>query len=153
MSRKTQSQQKGSPTLAFPRATDLVRVTLGAVLLVAGFWFLAHLEAFAGSIRESGFPFAAFVLAHGIVLAHLGGGALLLVGLLSRVAALFQIPILLGALAMVNFDGGLLAASSPLVTGATLGLAIAIAILGDGEWSLAAWFRSSDEAALTAPMW
>ena len=43
-----------------------------------------------------------FVVAHYVVVAHLLGGFLIAIGLLTRVAVVSQIPVLLGAVFIVN---------------------------------------------------
>ena len=84
---------------------DLVRIYLGIGLFVKGIQFGGDTEFLAEAVRQTRAPqflFAAFDLfaAHYIVMAHIGGGLLLAVGLLTRVSALFQIPPLLGAVAL-----------------------------------------------------
>src|SRR5689334_8763667 len=50
---------------------------------------------------------SAGVLAHYVVFAHIIGGILIAFGLLTRFACIIQIPILLGALFVVNAQGGI----------------------------------------------
>ena len=77
-------------------AFDLIRIYLGIGLFVKGLQFLSDREFLARAL-DSGvgnfrFDFMAAGLAHYIPLAHIGGGLLLAIGLLTRVAALFQLP-------------------------------------------------------------
>ena len=78
---------------------DLVRIYLGIGLFVKGLYFLMH----QGELRKllegsDNVAFAQGALAHYVIPVHLVGGALLALGLLTRLAALAQIPILMGAI-------------------------------------------------------
>ncbi|MBR9855391.1 MAG: DoxX family protein [Algicola sp.] len=83
---------------------DLVRIMLGVVLFVKGMEFMTnHLE-----MEEMGRPFqgipGGMIILHYIVPAHFVGGILIVVGLLTRWAAIAQLPIIFGAV-LTNFLG------------------------------------------------
>ena len=74
---------------------DLVRIYLGMALFFKGIYFMANREYLLQILDEAGsWSLAPVAIAHYIVLAHLFGGVLLAVGLLTRFAAAAQIPIL-----------------------------------------------------------
>jgi uncharacterized membrane protein YphA (DoxX/SURF4 family) len=78
---------------------DLIRLYLGVALFFKGLYFMAHRDYLLQLMNDSGpLWFAPAAIAHYIVPAHLVGGLMLALGLLTRVAALVQIPILIGAL-------------------------------------------------------
>jgi len=78
---------------------DLVRIYLGAGLFVKGLYFLMHQEQLNKLLEGSeNVAFAQGAVAHYVIPVHLVGGLLLAIGLLTRLAALSQIPILLGAI-------------------------------------------------------
>jgi uncharacterized membrane protein YphA (DoxX/SURF4 family) len=77
---------------------DLIRIYLGIALFAKGLYFLSHQEALNKLLEGSETTaFAQAAVAHYVIPAHLVGGLLLALGLLTRLAALSQIPILLGA--------------------------------------------------------
>jgi putative oxidoreductase len=77
---------------------DLVRVYLGCGLFVKAFYFLDHREYLQQMISGSDLAWlGGGMLAHYVILAHMVGGAMLAVGLVTRLAALAQLPILLAA--------------------------------------------------------
>ena len=77
---------------------DLVRIYIGAGLFVKAFYLLHHREYLTQVISGSGNSwFAPAAVAQYVIIAHMVGGALLTVGLLTRLAAFAQLPILLGA--------------------------------------------------------
>jgi putative oxidoreductase len=81
---------------------DLVRIYLGIGLFFKGVYFMSHPDDLNQLLQrlDSG-AFAQAMAAHWVIPIHLLGGALLAVGLLTRVAALAQIPVLLGAVLYV----------------------------------------------------
>ena len=88
---------------------DLVRMYLGVGLFVKGIYFLMH----QGELKKllegaDNLAFGQGAVAHYVIPVHLVGGLLLAFGLLTRLAALSQIPILLGALFYVWLPKGVL---------------------------------------------
>ena len=122
-------------------AFDLLRIYLGIGLFVRGVLFLSDTEAFRELLAPTVDPWlTSVVLIHYVALAHLFGGAMLAVGLLTRVAALIQIPILLGAVFVVHFQGGLLGPSQSFEFSVlVLFLLVAIFLYGSGAWSADAY--------------
>lgn len=106
-----------------PKWLDLVRIVLGIILFVKGINFISDTEALMVLLEESRFWLTGYYLVHYIVIAHLAGGLLITVGLLTRVAIIFQIPILLGAVIFINFPHG------QVTTGAELELSILVLVL------------------------
>jgi len=119
-------------------ALDLVRTYLGIGLFVRGILFMGDVgpsvEGLAGGAELS---FASAALMHYVTLAHLVGGASLAIGLLTRIAALVQVPILFGAVFLVHFQDGLLTADQSLEFAAlVLFLLVVITLFGPGRWSV-----------------
>lgn len=83
---------------------DVIRVILGVVLFVKGIEFMTNFE----EMERLANPFqnvpGGMVILHYLVPAHFVGGILIVVGLLTRWAAIAQIPILFGAI-LTNFLG------------------------------------------------
>ncbi|MFN6946177.1 MAG: DoxX family protein [Cytophagaceae bacterium] len=80
----------------------VLRVLLGLVLLVKGIYFIQNTEAVIASLHESRFVWAAGALTHYIALVHIAGGIMIAIGFITRIAVLFNLPIILGAI-FVNF--------------------------------------------------
>jgi putative oxidoreductase len=77
---------------------DLIRIYLGVALFLKGLYFMMHREALNTLLEGADtMAFVQGAVAHYVIPAHLVGGVLLALGLLTRLAALSQIPILLGA--------------------------------------------------------
>jgi len=118
-------------------AFDLLRVYLGIGLFVRGVIFISDSSAFIGFLApETGDLLASAAIVHYVALAHLFGGAMLATGLLTRVAAFIQIPILVGAVFVSQLQSGLLSASQSFEFSAlVLLLLLLIFLYGSGRWS------------------
>ena len=78
---------------------DLVRIYLGCGLVVKAIFLMNHREYLNQMISESDVAWiAGSFVAHYVILAHLFGGAMLALGIATRLAAFAQLPILLGAI-------------------------------------------------------
>jgi putative oxidoreductase len=109
---------------------DALRVALGLFLAYKGIAFFnsEYLDNIAGS--EGIY----FLLTHYISMAHLAGGILIALGLITRLSALVQIPILAGAVIM-NFTGNM-NVSNLAQAGVALILCIFFMIYGSGKHSV-----------------
>lgn len=117
-------------------ALDLVRIYLGVGLFVRGVLFASQSQGVGSLVDLSQFSFASAALAHYVTFAHLLGGLLLAAGLLTRLTALIQIPILAGAVFLVHLEQGLLSADQSLEFSALVFfLLVVVFVFGPGEWS------------------
>ena len=115
---------------------DLVRFYLGVGLFVRGILFAATPAGPGVIVDLSEFSLASAALMHYVTFAHLVGGLLLAAGLLTRLAALIQIPILIGAVFLVHVQQGLLSANQSLEFSAlVLFLLVVVFVFGGGPWS------------------
>lgn len=89
-----------------PVWVDFVRMALGIFLFIKGIMFIQDTEALQSIMRNSQFQWVSLGMAHYVAFAHLVGGLLIAMGLITRVAILFQIPILLGAVFFINPQRG-----------------------------------------------
>jgi putative oxidoreductase len=122
-----------------PAWMDFVRIALGAFLIYKGVDFLMNMSVLIG-LMGSGINsenFTLILLGHGIVFTHIIGGILLLAGVLTRFASLIQLPILIGALILLNFAP---AATRPyadvLITILVFLLLVYFLIAGNGPYSI-----------------
>ena len=130
-----------------PRWMDIVRIVLGIFLISKGIQFLQNMSTLMNMMANS-LSFDSFVLillSHYIVFAHLLGGVLITLGLLTRFACLIQLPILIGAIIFVNSSAGILNPFSELLVAVVVFLLlIYFLIVGNGPWSFE-WFVQRDK--------
>lgn len=99
-----------------PKWLDVVRIVLGLFLFLKGLEFVNNMDAFSQLMSRTGFlaSLSTGMAAHIIIFAHIIGGILVAVGLLTRFACLIQIPVLLGAIIFINAPEGILKPHSEL---------------------------------------
>lgn len=120
-----------------PIWVDFIRIGLGIFILTKGIMFVQNTDAIYNIMRNSQFPWVSVGLAHYVAFAHLVGGLFIAIGLITRVAILFQIPVLLGAVFFVNAERGFYTENSELwVSLIVLALLIFFLIFGSGKISV-----------------
>ena len=134
----------------------LLRVSLGVYYVLHAYYgfLVVGVERLAALNASMGVPLPA-LSAWAVMLGHLVGGALLIIGLYARLGALMNIPIMAGAVAIVHFDQGFF--MHGIVTNPKTGAAVAggyeyalflllatvvVLFLGSGPLSLDAGARS-----------
>jgi uncharacterized membrane protein YphA (DoxX/SURF4 family) len=134
---------------------DIIRVYLGIGLLVRGGLFVAQTSGIGSLVDISQFDFASAAIVHYVTFAHIIGGLLLAIGLLTRIAALVQIPILIGAVFFVHLNEGLLSANQSLEFSTLVLFLLAIVLVfGPGRWSADYYvFQDRDESEDVGEMW
>lgn len=111
---------------------DLLRMSLGAVLLIKGIQFGQHPSDARSLIDNTPLDFMDMYVLHYIIMVQLVGGVLILLGLVTRTAIIFELPILIGAL----FYSGAAFSTAQALAAVTLGLAIAFLFYGSGNFSV-----------------
>ena len=113
----------------------LLRITLGVIFVMHG--YLAYAggpRASASLIAKMGFPpeFSA-TLAWYLIIVHGAGGALMVIGYWTRVAAFAQLPIMVSAVAMLHWKQGFDSLQFPLLV---LIATVAVVLLGPGTLAI-----------------
>lgn len=88
-------------------AIEVFRIYVGIALMIKGFQFLIDPKTVSEYMVMVNLPFLHFLTIHVVGLVHIAFGFLLTIGLLTRVAALVQVPILFGAIFFVHVQQGL----------------------------------------------
>lgn len=112
---------------------DGLRVLLGGFIFYKGLFFMEHTNVILDLIQPVNPTWAMVGIVHYVSMAHLAGGVLILLGLLTRISIIVQLPILAGA---VLFN--ILNPSLPIElveSSGTLLLLIAFLLYGSGRHS------------------
>ncbi len=119
-------------------AFDVLRIYLGVGLFLRGTLFIADSGNFIQLLSpDSGALLRSTMLVHYVALAHVFGGTMMAAGLLTRVAALVQIPVLVGAVFVSQLQGGLLTAHQSFeFSTLVLFMLILVFLYGSGKWSV-----------------
>ena len=122
-----------------PAFLDIVRIVLGVFITYKGLFFITHMDELEMTATGVNTYFAGAALAHYVVFAHILGGPLIAVGLFTRFVCLIQLPILIGAVFMVNYPKGYLSLGHHMELWASvlvlLGLVVMM-IFGAGNYSI-----------------
>ena len=86
-----------------PGWLDIFRIVLGIFITYKGAVFAMNIESLEMSIEGVNMRYTGVAIAHYVIFAHLLCGPLIAFGLLTRIMCLVQLPILIGAVAFVNY--------------------------------------------------
>jgi len=113
---------------------DVIRIVLGAFIFYKGVNFSVHTNYLYEILNPLDEWLGTVILVHYVTMAHLAGGILIVIGLITRVAVLVQLPVLIGAI-LINFVGVLNATN--LTAAVVVFLAcIFFAVYGSGKHSV-----------------
>lgn len=122
-----------------PGFLDIFRIALGVFLTYKGIMFIMSMDELEDTTAGINTWFAGAFLAHYVIFAHILGGPLLAFGLFTRIMAALQIPILIGAVFLVNAPRGLFSVGNHMELEISIivliGLVVFI-IFGAGRYSI-----------------
>lgn len=126
---------------------DLIRMVLGILILSKGISFVSDTEVLQRLfVQNRVYTFSGLMLmalTHVVAFAHLVGGILITIGLVTRFAVVIQIPILVGAVFFVNISGGFSPLNSELwLSVIVLMLLIMFWVVGSGPYSVDHWMKT-----------
>lgn len=119
-----------------PRLLLLLRAALGIALVSKGISFISDMMSLKTLLAQSSFNFLPDWIALVITWIHLLCGFLITVGLFTRLSALIQIPILIGAV-IINASTGIFTPGSELIFSLLILILLVFFLFeGGGELSL-----------------
>lgn len=133
-----------------PGFLDIFRFFLGAFITYKGLYFITHMQELEMTTAGINVYFAGLTVAHYIIFAHILGGPLIFVGLFTRIVCLIQLPILIGAVFMVNAPRGFLSIGRHMELWLSIVVLIGLIVFmlfGAGRFSIDAKRRKEMEAA------
>lgn len=133
-----------------PGFLDAFRLLLGAFITYKGFYFITHMPELEMTTAGVNVYFAGLTLAHYIVFAHILGGPLIFFGLFTRIVCFLQLPILIGAVFMVNAPKGFLSIGQHMELWLSIVVLIGLLVFmvfGAGRFSIDAKRRKEMEQA------
>lgn len=122
-----------------PAFLDIIRILLGVFLTYKGLYFITHMGELKMTTTGINAYFAGATLAHYVVFAHILGGPMIAVGLFTRIVSLIQMPILLGAVFLVNYPKGYLSIAQHMELWISILVLIGLVVLmifGAGAYSI-----------------
>ena len=128
-----------------PKVLDLIRIALGVFLFLKGLAFMDNTAYLADMIENQNLvhfsPGILMGLVYYVTFAHLVGGILIVLGVLTRFACIIQIPIVLAAAFLTSvFTEPVNNLIWPSII--ALALLALFTIIGSGPWSLEKYLAS-----------
>ncbi len=122
-----------------PGWLDVFRIALGIYITYKGFSFLNNIDHLEMSIQGMNMAYTGASIAHYVVFAHVLGGPLIALGLLTRIMCFIQLPILLGAVVWINAPKGFMSLGNHMeleISVVVLIGLITFIIFGAGKFSI-----------------
>lgn len=118
-------------------AIEALRIYLGISLLIKGIKFFVDPDQANMYMDMMSIPFFDYLSIHVVSVVHVAGGILLAIGIITRIAALVQVPILFGAVFFVHMQQGLFSRGQDLeYVILVLFLLLVFTVYGGGQLSL-----------------
>jgi putative oxidoreductase len=130
-----------------PGFLDILRIALGVFITYKGLHFITHMNELENTTSGINVWFAGAFLAHYVIFAHILAGPLIVVGLFTRIACLIQLPILIGAVVLVNYPKGLFSVGNHMELEISLIVTVGLIIFmvfGAGKYSIDAKRRREE---------
>jgi uncharacterized membrane protein YphA (DoxX/SURF4 family) len=83
--------------LHHPRWIDAFRIALGIAIFIKGIYFINNSEALIEILQNSRIAGWTFIVEHHVAFTYLVGGILISIGLVTRIAIIFQLPVFFGS--------------------------------------------------------
>lgn len=132
-----------------PGFLDIFRMILGVFITYKGLHFITHMNELENTTSGINVWFAGAFISHYVIFAHILAGPLIVAGLFTRIASLLQIPILIGAVFLVNYPKGLFSIGNHMELEISLVVLIGLivfVVFGAGKFSIDAIRRREMEA-------
>lgn len=129
----------------YPFLFVILRIMLGLILTIRGILFITSIQPLFHLIKSSSLNELNMnmTLALFVCWVHILGGTFIILGLLTRISAWAQIPILVGAIIFINLNGSLSHSYSELPLSIfVLILSVLFAIAGAGRISMDYYAKS-----------
>lgn len=113
---------------------DVIRIAFGVFLFIKGIQFSTYTDELVAIVAPNMSMMGSIFIVHYVAMAHLTGGLFIVLGMLTRLTIIIQIPILIGAF-LINFSGEMVLENLFQAIIALL-LAIFFTIYGSGRHSV-----------------
>jgi putative oxidoreductase len=114
---------------------DLLRICLGGILILKGISFGQNQNDIEIIVDNGPFNFISLLIVQYIVITHIAGGFLILIGLITRTSVLFLLPVVAGAVVLSPLVPSLAFYQNETLALLILFLLISFLIYGSGAFS------------------
>lgn len=134
---------KGYADAHHSRWIDVIRIMLGIAIFIRGIFFIQNSEALIRILHNADMMGWAFILEHHVAFTYLVGGIFIAIGLLTRIAVIFELPVFFGSIFCCLTDTGFFSVFSDLAFSSVVFLLLIFYLIwGSGDLSVDAYMRS-----------
>lgn len=120
-----------------PAWLDFFRMALGIAIFIKGIFFIHNPEALLEILKNSRISGWTFIVEHHVAFTYLVGGILIAIGLLTRIAIIFELPVFFGSIYCTLTQSGFFSVYSDLAFSIIVFSALWFFLFfGPGPWSL-----------------
>jgi putative oxidoreductase len=130
---------------------DLLRIYFGFALFAKGISFARESNGLFDVMKTADLGYGDGLLAHYVIMVHIVGGLLMAMGLLTRLAAAAQMPVIIGAIILIHRKEGFFTPAMTLeFTILVLALLGLFLVAGSGKFSVEHWLWHRESAPASA---
>ena len=120
-----------------PYWLDFARIALGIAIFIKGITFIDNPNALLEILNKSSISGWAFIVEHHVAFTYLVGGILISIGLLTRIAIIFELPVFFGSIFCYLTKTGFFSVFSDFIFSIIVFAAlIFFLVFGPGPWSM-----------------
>jgi uncharacterized membrane protein YphA (DoxX/SURF4 family) len=97
-----------------PAWMDIIRMLLGVAIFIKGIYFIQSPDELLQILQNSKIAGWTFIVEHHVAFTYLVGGILIAIGLITRIAIIFQLPVFFGSIFCCLTDRGFFSVFSDL---------------------------------------
>ena len=132
--------------LHHPRWMDVIRIFLGIAIFIKGIYFIHNPEALLQILQNSKISGWTLIVEHHVAFTYLVGGILIAIGLITRIAIIFQLPVFFGSIFCCLTHRGFFSVFSDLTFSIIMFvLLIFFLIWGPGRFSVDAYMKKKSD--------
>ena len=129
-----------------PQWIDIVRILLGIAILIRGIYFIHDPTDLLQILDNSKISGWTFIVEHHVAFTYLVGGILIAIGLITRIAIIFQLPVFFGSIYCSLTDKGFFSVFSDLTFSIIMFvLLIFFLVWGPGRFSVDGYMKKKDK--------
>jgi uncharacterized membrane protein YphA (DoxX/SURF4 family) len=125
---------------------DIIRIFLGIAIFIKGIYFIHNPEALLQILQNSKISGWTLIVEHHVAFTYLVGGILIAIGLITRIAIIFQLPVFFGSIFCCLTQKGFFSVFTDLTFSIVMFvLLIFYLIWGPGKFSVDGYMKKKSE--------
>ena len=129
-----------------PKWMDIVRILLGIAIFIKGIIFIQNPHALLEILDNSSISGWTFIVEHHVAFTYLVGGILISIGLITRVAIIFELPVFFGSIYCSLTHHGFFSVFTDLAFSIVMFILLLVFLVwGPGNFSVDSYMKKKDK--------